>query len=190
MGCSFVTVSSVVLAPVHYVILGCLAVDGPQTSYSLKKSTERIAGWMWTFPHAQLYTEPPKLVEAGFAEVEVEEGGRRRRTYAITDAGIDELGRWAGAPSPKDPEIRDLAFLKLFFAHTTSPKRVRDLALQQVALHQRRIDWVERLIEGSVSDPGARYRRAAGRLGLAHSRLLRDFWLDVADDPRRERDRE
>ncbi|MBV9950651.1 MAG: PadR family transcriptional regulator, partial [Acidimicrobiia bacterium] len=135
------------LTTVHHVILGCLASFGPQTSYDLKRSSQRITGWMWAFPHTQLYTEPLKLVDAGLVEVDVEEGGRRRRTYSITPAGLDELARWSGELPDKEPEIRDLAFLKLYFADRSAPARVAELARQQAAMHEARADWVKALLE-------------------------------------------
>ena len=171
------------LTTVHHVILGCLASFGPQTSYDLKRSSQRITGWMWEFPHTQLYTEPLKLVDAGLVEAEAEEGGRRRRTYSITQAGRDELDRWSAELPDKDPEIRDLAFLKLYFADRTTPERVADLARQQAAMHEARAEWVRSLLDATVDDPSAQHRRRVGRVGLAHAEMLRDFWRAVAEDP-------
>ena len=79
--------STVRLGPTSYVVLGSIAVRGPSTSYDLKRFVELTLGHFWSFPHSQLYAEPDRLARGGLLTEEREQGGRRRRTYAITPDG-------------------------------------------------------------------------------------------------------
>ncbi len=72
------------LTTTSYVVLGMVAVRGPSTSYDLKRAVNHSVGYFWPFPHAQLYSEPKRLVELGLLELDVEPTGRRRQTYTIT----------------------------------------------------------------------------------------------------------
>lgn len=66
------------LTPTSYVVLGMVSMRGPSTSYDLKRAVNRSVGYFWPFPHAQLYSEPKRLVDLGLLEVHQEEAGRRR----------------------------------------------------------------------------------------------------------------
>ncbi len=116
------------------VVLGLLARHGPLTSYEMKQHVAESVGSFWSFPHSQLYAEPQRLAAAGLVGVEVEQGGRRRRTYSILPPGAAALEDWISQPSGDPTEIRDLGLLKLFFA---SPDRGESLA----ALARARLEF-------------------------------------------------
>ena len=88
------TMSTAKLTPTSYVVLGMVAMRGPSTSYDLKRAVQNSVGYFWPFPHAQLYSEPKRLVELGMLEVESEEDGRRRQTYTVTPLGMAALRFW------------------------------------------------------------------------------------------------
>ena len=67
------------------------------TSYQLEQRVAATVGSFWLFPHSQLYAEPRKLTDAGLLLETVETGGRKRRTYELTDAGQDTLRRATAA---------------------------------------------------------------------------------------------
>ncbi|MFC7612767.1 PadR family transcriptional regulator [Actinokineospora soli] len=69
-----------------YVVLGMLSY-APATSYELKQRVGMTIGNFWAFAHSQLYDEPARLAEDGLVTADVEEGGRRKRTYSITPRG-------------------------------------------------------------------------------------------------------
>ena len=112
----FRTVSSLRLGPTSYVVLGSIAVRGPSTSYDLKRFVELTLGHFWSFPHSQLYAEPDRLARAGLLTEDREEGGRRRRTYAITNDGRRVLDAWLHEPATAQVELRHPGLLKLFFS--------------------------------------------------------------------------
>src|SRR5256885_16250357 len=77
------------LTPTSYLVLGLLAREGPSTPYDLKRHVAATIGHFWSFPHALLYKEPPRLVELGLLTEAREADGRRRRLFTITDHGRD-----------------------------------------------------------------------------------------------------
>ena len=74
-----------------------VALRGPTTPYDLKRFVQLSIGHFWPFPHTQLYAEPARLADAGLLEETREDGGRRRRHYAITGAAAS--GSTSGWPS-------------------------------------------------------------------------------------------
>src|SRR6476661_9035037 len=87
------------LTATSYLVLGLIEREGPSTPYDLKRHVAATIGHFWSFPHALLYKEPPRLVELGLVTEEREEDGRRRRSFTITDAGRQALRRWLGHPA-------------------------------------------------------------------------------------------
>ena len=100
------------LGPVSYLVLGLIAMRGPCTPYDLKRMVQLSVGNFWPFPHTQLYEEPKRLAQAGLLEETREETGRRRRHYAITEAGRRPLAEWLSEPVTTPTEYRDLGLLK------------------------------------------------------------------------------
>ncbi len=103
------------LTPTSYIVLGLLAQAGEATPYELKQLVDASVGHFWSLPRSQLYAEPARLARAGHLTENQEPGGRRRKRYALTEQGREALQRWTGAPTHQLTELRDLAFLKLYF---------------------------------------------------------------------------
>src|SRR2546423_6638635 len=121
-------------------------------------------GFFWPLPHPPLYAEPARLVEMGLLEEQREEGGRRRRTYSITDAGMEELKDWLADPETPPIEMRDTGTLKLFFGNLAGPENVRKLAEKQVEANQQLIDEHRRLHEMFADLTGLESQPATPRL--------------------------
>ena len=171
------------LTPTAHLVLGMVAVFGPMTSYGLEQRVAATVGSFWLFPHSQLYAEPRKLADAGLLEETVEHGGRRRRTYAITDAGSMALRTWFSEPEHGRSEARDLGLLKLFFADLAGPEAVRQLAEDQARMHRiREQELSDRRRELSAQAAG-RHMLATLELGVRHASTFAEFWEELADDP-------
>jgi len=169
--------------PVSYLVLGIVAVRGPSTSYDLKRFVQLSIGHFWPFPHTQLYAEPARLAEAGLLEETREESGRRRRFYAITDAGRELLGEWLAEPVTTPMEYRDLGLLKLFFAELSGPEQVHALALQQAEAQRRQLAEYEAIQERFAGRPDLAHRLRSLDLGTRMARAGAEFWEDVAREP-------
>ena len=170
---------SIALTPTSYLVLGCLALSGPSTPYELKAAVNDSVGFFWSFPHSQLYSEPARLAAAGLLTEEREQTGRRRRVFAITDAGRAALQAWLADPSGESPEIRDIGLLKLFFGDLADAADLVRLAEGQAAAHGERLGYYESI--GSLNPPGA--AGATIRLGIAYERAAVEFWRSIASDP-------
>lgn len=167
------------LTTTSYVVLGMLAMRGPSTSYQLKRAVGRSVGYFWPFPHAQLYSEPKRLVELGLLDVHTEEEGRRRQTFSVTDAGLTALREWLGEPSEEPLQVRDVGELKLFFAELTDTDNILSLAARQVAQHEERIATYEEMQTRFGGRGDLAHRMVPLRLGLAMEYAALQFWQDL-----------
>jgi PadR family transcriptional regulator, regulatory protein AphA len=102
------------LTPNSYAVMALLHQCEEATSYELKALIERSIQNFWPVPHTTAYEEPARLAAGGYLSARQEEGGRRRRVYALTDAGRDALAAWAADPGLAPPQFRDEAVLKVF----------------------------------------------------------------------------
>lgn len=182
---SLVGMSSMRLSTTSYVVLGMIALRGPSTPYDLKRAIGRSVGYFWSFPHAQLYSEPKRLQEAGLLDLEVEHGGRRRKLYTITDSGRAELRAWLAQPVDAHFELRDIGEIKLFFNELAGLDDVLRLAEDQIRQHEQRIATYEDMKErfGGVETVAA--RMVTLELGLGMERAALDFWRGIADQVKR-----
>ena len=163
------------LTPVSYIVLGLLARAGEATPYALKTAVGASVGNLWSVQHAQLYSEPQRLAEAGLVSEEREEGGRRRRTYRLTGAGREAFETWLATPADGFTELRDPGLLQLFFGAEPAM-----LARAQADLHERKLAEYEtrHTTAGAHMPPGARLALEAG---IAHEREWIRFWSGLRD---------
>ncbi|SMB95283.1 PadR family transcriptional regulator [Deinococcus hopiensis] len=166
------------LGPASFIVLGVLAQCGPSTSYDLKREVDGSVGYFWSFPRSQLYAEPQRLTALGLLTETQEEGGRRRRTYALTDAGREALEAWLQAPAG-GVELRDPGLLKLFFVSQGPPGVRQALASEQLSLHQVRLAEYERLASGPGGHALEEVQREPLGMGLLYERASLAFWQAV-----------
>ncbi|MGC5628165.1 PadR family transcriptional regulator [Georgenia sp. Z1344] len=174
--------SKVRLSTTSYVVLGLIGLRGPSTSYDLKRAVGRSVGYFWPFPHAQLYSEPRRLAEAGLLEVEAESDGRRRQTFSLTTAGRVELTRWLAEPVTDPMQIRDVAELKLFLGELATDEDLLSLAEEQVRQHTERLGVYDDMAARYEGDPRLEPRLRSLRLGQRIEHAALEFWTDLADE--------
>lgn len=173
------------LSATSYLVLGLIAREGPSTPYDLKRHVTATIGHFWSFPHALLYKEPPRLTELGLLTEERETGGRRRRLFTITDAGRQALRAWLARPSRQSTELRDLGLLQLFFADL-EPATTPRIAQEQLALHRAQLGLYEAGRTGAPGGPRStsptveHWRGVTLRMGLLYERAAVEFWAAVA----------
>lgn len=172
----------VALTPVSYLVLGEVARRGSATPYDLKVSVAGSVGNFWSFPHAQLYKEPPRLAAAGLLAEEREQGGRRRRTFRITEDGRRALTAWLSSAPAGRTELRDPGLLRLAFADLGRPGDAVRLARGQAAAHRAQLA-VYRDLAALPADAMPWSLRRTLELGLGYERLAVEYWERVAADP-------
>ncbi|MCK9877195.1 helix-turn-helix transcriptional regulator [Frankia sp. Ag45/Mut15] len=173
----------IALTPVSYLVLGEIARRGSATPYDLKVGVAGSVGHFWSFPHAQLYKEPPRLAAAGLLEEEREEGGRRRRVFRITEAGRRRFEQWLARSDAGRTELRDPGLLRLAFGDLAQPQDVTRLAREQADAHRVQLAVYQRLAALPPREIVWSLRQTL-ELGLAYEKLAVDFWDGVANDPR------
>ncbi len=171
--------SDIALTPTSYIVLGLLHAAGPSTPYALKQGVAISVGNFWSVPHSQVYLEPARLARAGYVTEDREPGGRRRRTYAITERGHDALRAWLGDAETALPELRDEAMLKLFFGASPAP-----VAALRAERHRAKLAEYEELHAGLSASglPEARGAMLTLEAGIAHSNVWIEFWERLARD--------
>lgn len=142
------------LTSTSYAILGVLALR-PHSTYELANQTGLSLHYIWPRADSNLYAEPKRLVEGGYAEAREEWNGSRKRTvYSITEAGLAALRGWVAQPGA-GPRFESEALLKMFFGeHGT----VEDLRAHIDALHASALEGVEHF--GEIAET---YASGAGR---------------------------
>jgi DNA-binding PadR family transcriptional regulator len=102
----------------RYALLGSLA-DQPRTGYALVKHFEQSLAYAWPASHSQIYPELGRLLDEGLIE-QTGSGARNSKTYAITEAGLDEIRHWLRGTTP-DRRVRSDAALRGFFLWLLDP---------------------------------------------------------------------
>ena len=115
----------------HHALLGLLAVR-PRSGYELTKVFAGDLGrYAWQAGHTSIYPELSRLAEQGLVEV-THEGARGSRTYAVTDAGRDELRSWLLAPPGRGAKVRNEQVLRMFLLSALDPADARAV-LERIA---------------------------------------------------------
>jgi DNA-binding PadR family transcriptional regulator len=172
------------LTPTSYLILGLLAREGPATAYELERHVAATLGQFWSFARTLLYSEPGRLAAQGLVTETREAGGRRRRVFEITNAGMSALTTWLDQPSSEPTELRDLGLLQLFFTDLAPHEARLRLAEQQLAIHAAKLLAYEEEERGErrsrVDQKGQRtvehWRGETLRMGLLYEAAAVEFW--------------
>ena len=150
----------------EFAILGFLSYKS-LSGYDLKKAFDTSVQHFWPADQSQIYRTLGRLVEQGWAEVEVVPQDTRpnRKLYHITPAGRKELRRWLQTPLPHE-EARSTALVQVFFAGQLPDEEVLPI-FQRAAAELR----AQLACYAQVPDQAAPY------FALAHSEREVFFWL-------------
>ena len=125
----------------RHAVLGMLSVTSC-TGYELTQWFDSSLQHAWHASHSQIYPELAKLEAEGLVEV-VGEGARRSKTWAVTEAGREELRRWLMETEPNRAQRNETA-LRWFLVFRLEPEQrravlERELAFVESAAEQRRV---------------------------------------------------
>lgn len=124
-------------------LLGLIAAE-PMSGYGLTRLFARTLGRTWPAQHPQIYPALAALEEQGLLRV-TEEGPRRRKTYAVTADGLDEVQRWLRETAP-DRTVRNEAILRVFLLWLLEADEAVAYFDDEVAEHRQRLDDFERTL--------------------------------------------
>ncbi len=151
-----------------YGLLGTLA-SRSWTGYELTQQVRRSLRFVWPTSEGHLYREQRRLVELGWATVEIEPaGGRSRKRYAITSAGREALAQWLST-EPEEPRLQVEGVLRAFYGdsgsvtdltrslrHTVAAARAMRSELLSFAEEYLAADGPLVLLEAGEGGPGDR----------------------------------
>lgn len=155
------------LTGTSYAVLGLVDAWGPCTPYDLKQAIQMTLSHFWPVPHTTFYAEPARLEEAGLLSSDQEPGGRRRKHYAITDAGREALHAWVGEPGAAPPQLRDEMMLKVFLG--ADPER---MAAERQEWHRERIGELEDYLAAVRAGEGSTGMERSLAIGIAYHRAV------------------
>ena len=161
----------------RYALLGALA-DQPRTGYELLKHFQQSLAYAWPASHSQIYPELARLLDLGFIE-QTSAGARNSKTYAVTEAGLDQLRTWLRETKP-DRRVRSDAALRTFFLWLLEPEEAREQLEGERAYWQGVLDEFRRIGEEPTGhNKKARTLRIAleGGIQMVGARVA---WLDDA----------
>ncbi len=172
---------SIRLTQTSYALLALLDRFGELTSYDIKIALESSIENFWPVPHTTAYQEPARLAAAGYLSATQEEGGRRRRLYALTDAGREALRAWADEPVAAPPQLRDELLLKIFAG--ADPEGILD---ERIAFYRAKAEELEGYLAAveKVEADDWRGPIATLRVGVAYNRRMIDLVEDMRRDAR------
>ena len=150
----------------EFAILGFLNYQ-PLSGYDLKKVFNTSVQHFWPADQSQIYRTLGRLVEQGWAEVEVVPQDTRpnRKLYHITPTGRQELRRWLQAPVPHE-EARSAALVQVFFAGQLPDEEI-------LPIFQRAAAELRALLARYAQVPD----QVAPYFALAHSEREVFFWM-------------
>ena len=150
-----------------YALLALLDQLGEGTSYDIKQALDKSIENFWPVPHTTAYEEPARLAEAGYLEVRQESGGRRRKSYSLTDEGREALRVWAAEPVVAPPQLRDEFMLKVFAGADPGA-----LVEQRLAWHRAKLDELGGYLEDVRAVEGYEASERSLLAGLAYHRRM------------------
>ena len=155
------------LTSTSYALLALLDRFGELTSYEIKDALETSIENFWPVPHTTAYQEPARLDSGGYLSSRQEKGGRRRRRYALTDAGREALRDWADDPVAAPPQLRDELLLKIFAGADPEP-----LLAARVEFYRAKVEELESYLAAVKLAPGWSGPATVLRGGVIYNRQL------------------
>jgi DNA-binding PadR family transcriptional regulator len=151
-----------------YALLALLDQLGEATSYEIKQAIEKSIANFWPVPHTTAYEEPARLASGGYLSVRQEQSGRRRKVYALTDAGRTALRKWAAEPTAAPPQLRDEHALKAFAGADPQPLRE-----ERIAWHREKLAEIQGYLDDVRKAEGFAASERVLLTGIAyHGKML------------------
>lgn len=125
---------------------GLLALLGerPRHGYQLKTAFEARTGGTWPLNVGQVYTTLQRLERDGLVSA-ADAGQDGTVTYALTDAGRDEVASWWSSTVDRHPPPRDELAIKVALALGSSAADAGEVVRTQRIRTVRTLQWLTRL---------------------------------------------
>ncbi|MDX6713818.1 MAG: hypothetical protein QOH30_376 [Baekduia sp.] len=159
----------------RHAMLGLLAVE-PATGYDLTRRFDKSLSNAWHASHSQIYPELAKLEDEGMVEV-VAEGARNSKTWALTDAGREELRRWLVEVEPSRQQRNEGALRTFLAPRLLEPDDAR-VALERELRHTIAQREMLEGIKQAITEGGGSPFEPAVDLGLRIAPVIAEWLRD------------
>ncbi|HXS32889.1 MAG TPA: helix-turn-helix transcriptional regulator [Solirubrobacterales bacterium] len=166
------------LTATSYALLALLDQLGESTPYEIKQAMEMSTENFWPVPHTTAYEEPARLTAGGYLAVRQEEGGRRRKSYSLTDEGRAALAAWAGEATAAPPQIRDELLLKLFAGADPGP-----LLKARMAWHEEKLVELQGYLDEVRGNEDWRPSESVLAAGIGYHRKMLELMGGAKPEP-------
>ncbi|MFH8786023.1 PadR family transcriptional regulator [Streptomyces roseoverticillatus] len=131
-----------------------LLESGPCHGYDLKRAFDARFGHDRPLHYGQVYATMSRLLKNGLVEVDgIEHGdGPERKRYAITDAGITDVGRWLAEPEKPEPYLQSVLYTKVVVALLTGRDADSLLDAQRTEHLRLMRELTRRKVSGDLAD--------------------------------------
>jgi PadR family transcriptional regulator, regulatory protein AphA len=164
--------------PFRGALLGLVA-RRPMSGYDLAKVFDSTLANVWSAKHSQIYPELAAMLEDGLVEMRAA-GSRRRKEYAITDRGREELVRWLTEAPPTPGIVRNDALLRSFFLGYLPLGDAQEFLRRERDRHARQLDeYVADRESGRSDEPGGWTGGIPLEAGVRYERMMVE-WADWA----------
>lgn len=148
------------------------------SGYELARHFERTLAHVWPAQHPQIYVELARLHKQGLIVV-ADEGARRRRTWAVTEAGAAAVQRWLRETVPDRPS-RNEATLRTFLLWLLEGEQAVRFFDAELEVHGRLLAEYELFAAEPFGEHEAEFcRRLALEWGLRYERAYLE-WAEWA----------
>ncbi|GAA1178039.1 DNA-binding PadR family transcriptional regulator [Kitasatospora gansuensis] len=135
------------------ILLGLLESQ-PRHGYDLKRAYDEQFGRTRSLHYGQVYSTLSRLLKSGLVEVEgVEPGdGPERKRYAITEAGVTDVGEWLARAESPEPYLQNTLYAKVVLALLTDRPAAEVLDLQRTEHLRQMRALTRRKEDGDLAD--------------------------------------
>jgi PadR family transcriptional regulator AphA len=169
----------------RHSLLGLLA-DKPMSGYDLAKRFRGSLWHAWHAQHSQIYPELARLLEQGLIRAD-ETGSRGRKTYAITEQGLDEIRRWVADYRDAPDRARNPASLRVFFLWLLEQDEIEDFLRREIELHRAQLAEFEEMAQRAAPErPVERAAALALEWGVRYERARAEWAEWALEQVRRE----
>ncbi|MDI5964010.1 PadR family transcriptional regulator [Streptomyces sp. SL13] len=138
---------------IGHTFLGLLE-SGPRHGYDLKRNFDERFGQDRPLAYGQVYATLARLLKNGLVRVDGTEpgDGPERKRYAITDAGVTDVGRWLDQPEKPEPYLHSTLYTKVVLALLTGRPAVGVLDTQRAEHLRLMRELTRRKATGDLAD--------------------------------------
>ena len=157
------------------------------SGYELAREFEQTLAHAWSAQHSQIYPELNRMAGDGLIWISAR-GLRRRKTYSITEDGLDAVREWLAGSRPESSP-RNEQTVRTFLLWLLDGETASALLQAEVAYHRERLADYERRTGINTSSDAEFADRLALEWGIRYERAYAEWaaWAEKELASRKEK---